>query len=523
MNSVVATTSKTSPLPSKVSAKDASEEIRSRHSKELIIALSGPVGCGLNHVKRALNTALKMHGYEVVDIKISSQFESLANNFGISVVDVDNDNEFDRITALQDLGNKLRTIVGRDLAAQLALTAIANDRATRHQGIDVREIKPDRIAYIIDQLKNPSEVTLLREIYGNIFYSIGVLAGYDKRKKHLCSKMKPEQAEILIERDKSESISTGQQLEKTLKLSDYFARNDNNNSEELEESISRFVKLLHGDPKVTPTILERGMHAAYSASLRSACLSRQVGAAIVDSDGNLISTGCNDVPKAGGGLYDGSTDDHRCIFRDGGQCFNDLHKDRLRDEIERLLRSEGIEKAKATSIAAKIRGGTRLKDLIEFSRAVHAEMDAIISISRRGSSSTKGCSLFTTTYPCHNCARHIVAAGISTVYFIEPYGKSLAGDLHQDAITHTSGSNNEKLVEFLHFEGISPARFSSLFYSIEQKKDEKGVAIVRNSTSAEKVAPELLDNYRELEAKIMERMQKRIDAATKSPTSPSAA
>ena len=55
---------------------------------------------------------------------------------------------------------------------------------------------------------------------------------------------------------------------------------------------------------------------------------------------------------------------------------------------------------------------TRIKALVEFSRSVHAEMDALISLARSGTKLPAGSNLFTTTYPCHSCARHIVSAGI---------------------------------------------------------------------------------------------------------------
>ena len=38
-----------------------------------------------------------------------------------------------------------------------------------------------------------------------------------------------------------------------------------------------------------------------------------------------------------------------------------------------------------------------------------------------------------TTCPCHNCTRHIIAAGLSSVTYIEPYPKSRAADPHEDA------------------------------------------------------------------------------------------
>jgi len=51
---------------------------------------------------------------------------------------------------------------------------------------------------------------------------------------------------------------------------------------------------------------EQGLYYADAAATSSACLSRQVGAAIMDGGGNILAVGKNDVPKAGGGLYDNS-------------------------------------------------------------------------------------------------------------------------------------------------------------------------------------------------------------------------
>src|ERR687891_1844503 len=74
-----------------------------------------------------------------------------------------------------------------------------------------------------------------------------------------------------------------------------------------------------------------------------------------------------------------------------------------------------------------------VKDLIEFSRSIHAEMTVLLNAARSAISPAETW-LYCTTFPCHNCARHLVTAGVSRVYFIEPYVKSLAVDLHYDAI-----------------------------------------------------------------------------------------
>lgn len=51
-----------------------------------------------------------------------------------------------------------------------------------------------------------------------------------------------------------------------------------------------------------PTCAEAAMYDAAAAGAASACMSRQVGAAIVSKDGELIAVGRNDAPKFGGGL-----------------------------------------------------------------------------------------------------------------------------------------------------------------------------------------------------------------------------
>lgn len=166
-------------------------------------------------------------------------------------------------------------------------------------------------------------------------------------------------------------------------------------------------------------------------------MSRQVGAALVDSDGTVVATGVNEVPGAGGGVYGESFgkphehEDHRCAFRETKFCSSNQQQNKIIDELIAAL-PELDAVGDKLGLAARIRK-TRLGGLIEFSRAVHAEMDALLSAGREGVS-TVGTRLFVTTFPCHYCARHIVGAGVYEVQYIEPYPKSLALELHSDAI-----------------------------------------------------------------------------------------
>lgn len=310
----------------------------------------------------------------------------------------------------------------------------------------------------------------------------------------------------LIDRDRKEDVDHGQQLDKSLKLSDFFIRNSPGSKEAIERHVVRFGKVMHGGVDVTPTRDEFGMYVAYSSGLASACMSRQVGASILDAEGTVLSTGCNDVPKAGGGLYTTGDNDFRCVMGMPGICHNDAEKDDIRKEIQQILEEANLAKPDAEKVALRIRKDTRLGDLIEFSRAVHAEMDALIAVARKGSGSVQGATLYSTTYPCHNCARHILASGISRVFFIEPYEKSLAVKLHSDAIVHDSEPRDtvRAKVPFLHFEGVAPRRYQDLFLFPSGRKDSTGRRLQQNLTDAPKKIPQMLDSYLDIESKIVE-------------------
>jgi deoxycytidylate deaminase len=518
-----------SPSPEKSSSPNTKTDsprqlkLSERLSPELVLGFSGTIGCGMSLATDQARQVLSDADYDVQIIKISHIIEQTAKEFDIPVCENTSNKSFERYESLQDAGNKLRKKFSTRVLAEIAIAQIAAHRSKYlNNPEDVKDLVPKKVAYIIHQLKNPAEVELLREIYGDLFYLVGVFANESTRRTNLSREMTAVQAQNVMDRDREEEYSHGQKLDKTLRLSDLFIRSNRDTSAAVTRQLKRLLNLVHGKPSQTPSTEEFAMYAAYSAGLRSACLSNQVGAAICDANGQLVSTGCNDVPKFGGGLYtqaDGEND-HRCYLWDKKICWNDHTKDELRDQITAIVSSEEIyrilEKAgfanekqrnisleTATEIADKIRNKTRLKGLLEFSRAVHAEMDAIVGVARVGGPSLIGSSLFTTTFPCHNCARHIVAAGITKVYYIDPYEKSLALDLHADAISDESKEENASKVQFLHFEGISPKRYQQMFSpNGERKEDGKLVDWQRNRSP--KGSSQYLDSYIELELRVVE-------------------
>jgi cytidine deaminase len=99
-------------------------------------------------------------------------------------------------------------------------------------------------------------------------------------------------------------------------------------------------------------------------------------------------------------------------------------------------------------------------------------MSAICDASRNGVAIKYG-TLYCTTFPCHLCAKHIVASGIALVVYLEPYPKSYAIKLHSDSIT-LNKTQAEKVV-FRPFMGIAPSRYRDLFEK-GKRKSSRGEA-----------------------------------------------
>lgn len=509
--------------------KPFKERMDQRQSKYLIIAFCGPVGSKITEVvSKVEETLISNYGYEVHKIKISDLIKSNADR--VPSFDKNKlNNAGERYLTLQDAGNYLRDKYDPDILGQLVIRNI-NDH--RGKAIEVRKGealgKDDlklshRVAYLIDSLKHPQEVDILRTVYGNMFYLFGILCAYPIRKKRLVSEegISPDIVEKIMDRDKQEEKEYGQKLIKTLQYADFFIRNNHENVNSLNKQLGRYFDLIFGTKIVTPTKEEYAMYMAQSAALNSACLSRQIGAVITNKNGDIISTGCNDAPKAGGGLYctEDGDNDMRCAFKSGTKCYNDYHKKDIKKKVEQTIKNvleenkgkHELSETIASDIAEAIYKKTRLKDLIEFSRAVHAEMDAMISVARNETQTLVGSILYTTTFPCHNCSRHIIAAGIDTVYYIEPYEKSLALELHDDAILleppSSASCRDTKKVVYLHFEGVAPRQYMNLFEFTGERKSD-GKMVVKNSKETIPALAEFVDSWVDFETKVVEHLTK---------------
>ncbi|WHZ13630.1 MAG: deoxycytidylate deaminase-related protein [Nitrospira sp.] len=473
-------------------------------ANELIFAIVGPVGSGTSEVARTLqelleNPSLPGGKYDTQILKAREEITAWAKKKKLQLPSKPVD-DLDTAFALQELGDKMRESDPSAVATALAI-AIRRTRAKKLNiplGADPIIPNGARRAYILDSIRHPAEVHLLRNLYKSSFNLIGVVCEEERRRERIKKKYSnagDKLAEEFMKRDAKGTEKHGQRVFEAFHLSDFFVDNSverflpgkkSNKHWKINEVLNRLIKVITHMDVCRPTVSETAMYQANGAAMRSACLSRQVGAALIDKNGNLVSTGTNEVPKAGGGVYgDGFEEgsnlkDERCAYWTQGEqyCSNTREQNEIiEDLIDKVPELKAVmDQQKRDALKLSLRN-TRIGGLLEFSRAVHAEMDALVSAGRQGTS-TIGSRMFVTTFPCHYCARHIVSAGIDEVQYIEPFPKSQALKLHWDSIVvESSGwkapSDGGSAVLFHPFTGVAPRLYARAFLKDRDLKDDE--------------------------------------------------
>jgi deoxycytidylate deaminase len=481
-------------------APTPTEPVReARHAPEVVIAFVAPTGTDRDLVLTTADQLLRGFRYESRVVRLSTVLERL----GTAGVGSD---EITRVRTwrLQDEGNRLCAKAGRaDALAFVAVTEIQNARKLVHRDRGEPEtttaVAPET-AYFVWSLKRPREVDTLRAIYRSRFFLISVHTPYIERLERLTQDeadrgtiagdpTHEDRARELIERDEREPLEPedrqgvsqqrefGQNVSDTFPMADFFV--DATTFETARNTLHRALDVTFGNPFVTPTRNEFGMYLADGAALKSAELGRQVGAAIVTRDGDVVATGTNEVPKPTGGHYwIGDEHDDREFVR--GADTSDRLRGRLINEVVEAVEAVvGDDSGKRDpGPLIKVLRDTRLSSIIEFGRAVHAEMAALVDAARRGVP-VRNCVLYVTTFPCHICTRMIIAAGIDRVEYIYPYPKSLSDELYRRQIDTGRGiSLDTNPIPFVPFIGVAPRRYRQAFNTPPAfRKGKRGEAV----------------------------------------------
>ncbi|WP_273048379.1 deaminase [Pseudoalteromonas sp.] len=542
---------------------------------EIFIALVAPRGINVDTIIDYFSISVKGYGYNVEKISLLDMTlnQELSDDFYPNRNKIDH--EGTRLTDLREViiseANKVRGLDDKLLEPHELFSSLVIDTVQRIR----KKTSNNNTIYILDNLKHPKELTALKQVYKNALYTIGITDSLVGRINHKKKQFEAEESGLkedaavhksvkyIVEdylKDPSKkvvevpttdgiaSVDVSNQVGEAYLLSDFFinlnsSEFEDNTDEKLKLSIERFVDLLFGAPNVTPTKQEHSMFLAYTSAIRSGDLSRQVGSAIVNKMHDVIAMGANEVPKAGGGQYWAndtyipntdenieklkSSIDQRDFVK--GCDTNAIVKDKLTKELVSLLADANLvtDTKENRELVARTLQKSTLKDITEYGRVVHAEMSALMSAARNGTK-VKNMHMFCTTYPCHNCAKHLVAAGIQTVHYIEPYPKSKAVASHEDSIFDPDSMNlsavgegeteslideivnayientlknsqwthedNLKKLTFEPFTGVGPSRYVDLFSMnmgsgrpIKRKKGSQAITLNRSPKAIPRV------------------------------------
>lgn len=465
--------------------------MKSNQYSELVFGLTAPIGVDCSAIIQQLELQIRSHNWHPQLVNTSSlvlneskfsssrEQETGLTAFRISAKQREYSEESEEENHLTSLN------------AAITIWHIKNRRDKQQKKCG--EDGTFGVVYIVNMLLDDKDSEQLRRFYGNAYYQIGITDSEENRRKNLDRLFKAEDFNTIKDqsfaREAAQRIDRNE-IEKVFVNSDFFI----NASIIGSNTIERFVDLVFGAPNISPTHSEYSMFMAFMASVNSADLSRQVGAVISSKHQDIIATGSNDVQKSGGGqywpddVYKPLVEENFNTYEDKRDASNGYDANaetifQLSSEIASALVSfmpelSGVDE---NALAKTLRKKTGLKDITEFGRVVHAELSAIMSASRNGISVVGG-HLFCTTFPCHNCAKHIIASGIERVEYIEPYPKSKAMYLHQDSISMKEESSGK--VVFSAFTGVGPRRFLDLFSTMGlgaakriERKTEEGKAI----------------------------------------------
>ncbi len=310
----------------------------------MIIGLTGRNGSG----KTEVSNYLRARGFEYYSL--SDEIREEISRRGREITR----------EVLIEVGNDLRTRFGAGVLAERILQRLGRDRN-----------------YVIDSIRNPAEVEVLRRRDDFTFISVEAdqVLRFE-RSRARGRESAPQSISQFVadeERELDSADPANQQLLATARLADRVVEN-NGTVSELHAKLDGLMPILMGNFR-RPGWDEYFMNIAKVVATRSNCIKRKV-AAIIVKDMRVISTGYNGTPRGAKNCNEGGCP--RC-----------------------------------NSMA---RSGTGLEDCL----CSHGEENAITQAAYHGTS-LKGATLYTTFAPCLLCTKMIINSGICEVVYNEDY------------------------------------------------------------------------------------------------------
>jgi deoxycytidylate deaminase len=414
---------------------------------DLVLGLTGSFGSGCTSLAKALHE-MGFTVYSLSDI-IKKEWEN--RNPGKQA-------EKDaKRSELQDIGNKLRE------------TTKKNDYLAIETIKEAEKKTEDSKRLVFDSIRHTAEIKALLHRYPD-FILIAVDAPVDDRWKRVKSKYysrKLNENDFITDdkRDKNEAeVPHGQQVELCLDEADILIDNEEEYDEaivvrKLEDKIKPYIDLVSGVRLRHPISKEAYMNIAYTASLKSQCYKRQVGAVIVDEKNEIVlAVGYNENPSP-----------LRPCIEEYTKCHKELYKEKYFRKLEQseitCPSPDCKKKIRNVSSTYKCECGFDLEEFFIPDRAVsqctalHAEQRALMGLGGRN---VEGTTLYVTTFPCSKCANDIVHAKIGRIVYVSAYPDPLAAKIFLEADIPAN-----------RFEGVKARAYFRLFGSWRKEKEDE--------------------------------------------------
>lgn len=378
----------------------------------LVIGLTGPFGSGCGMMRMVLEGDFGFKPFKISD--------DIRGELGSKLIDKGKPNWR---KVLQDHGNRRRE---ENRAYWINKVVKRIDKAK------IKD-KKDK-AIVIDGFRNFQEVQEIRKIYPR-FFLVAICAEKDERWKRVIKDYDGRFSEFERDdqRDRNEDLDWGQCVQKCVDDADYVYYNNENffvyqqegeepDSEKIERTLKKqakdFVPLMKGEEEKRrlPNPEEVQMTSAYAQSNSSTCIKRHVGAVITvvrEKQEIAVSMGFNENPP---GVPTCSKLEVCCKDEDMASKLKGRGKHIYCPSCGK--EHKNLKKPWTCECGRSFKEWLHPNRNMELCTAIHAEERAVLSL---GGLSAEDGKLYVTTFPCFQCARLILDAGIKEIVYVEAY------------------------------------------------------------------------------------------------------
>ncbi|MDQ7961967.1 hypothetical protein [Flavobacterium lindanitolerans] len=257
-----------------------------------------------------------------------------------------------------------------------------------------------------------------------------------------------------------------------------------------EEQLMKLISLIMQPGIITPSFVERTMQIANTAKANSGCISRKVGAVILDKNLSIRSIGWNDVAKGHTPCNLRNVEDflgehplnveHYSDFELGNHSDISEYKyktsnpnnfrDALKDFYKQSYDKDKLKGKNCSFCFKTVHNHYEGDGNQVHTRSLHAEENAMLQLTKYGGQGVENGILFTTASPCELCSKKAYQLGIKVIYYIDPYP-----GISQDQIL--KGGNISNRPKMMAFSGAMGTTYHKLYESFLSYKDELSLVL----------------------------------------------